>query len=176
MVSAKQSNYFNILSTIAETFECWLDLEIERDSLGTPKRRTVRFKKYVWEENYAGFKYGVNLQNITRQLNSKAITTKLIVPANNNEYAEDGICTIRRAKQNITGEDYLYNFDYYGKRGLLDLDEFIKYTEVDCGLNNELIDGKDLIKPKGYYECLKEVNDKTFEIEEQLVEKTEALV
>jgi hypothetical protein len=29
-VTTKESNYFNILQSIAETFECWMDLEIER--------------------------------------------------------------------------------------------------------------------------------------------------
>jgi hypothetical protein len=34
MVTAKESNYFNILQSIAETFECWLTFEIERDEFG----------------------------------------------------------------------------------------------------------------------------------------------
>jgi hypothetical protein len=33
-IKAKESNYFNILQTIAETFEAWLELKISRDERG----------------------------------------------------------------------------------------------------------------------------------------------
>jgi hypothetical protein len=34
MISIKESNYFNILQSLAETFECWLDLTITRSKDG----------------------------------------------------------------------------------------------------------------------------------------------
>jgi phage minor structural protein len=78
-VSAKESNYFNILQSIAETFEAWVDLEIVRDDSGAITKKTIKFKNYVGGNNYAGFRYGVNLKDITRTCDSKNITTKLIV-------------------------------------------------------------------------------------------------
>jgi hypothetical protein len=61
-VSAKESNYFNILQSIAQTFEAWLDLEVERDlSTGAILKKKAKFKNYIGEDNYANFRYGVNL-------------------------------------------------------------------------------------------------------------------
>jgi hypothetical protein len=81
-VSAKESNYFNILQSIAETFECWLDLEIKREDPNQPgaiTEKIVKFKNYAGGDNYACFRYGVNLKDIQRTYSSKNIVTKLMV-------------------------------------------------------------------------------------------------
>jgi hypothetical protein len=73
-VDAAESNYFNILQTIAEKFECWLDLEIKRDDPLNPGKITakkVTFRNYAGDVNYAGFRYGVNLKDIQRTFTSK---------------------------------------------------------------------------------------------------------
>jgi hypothetical protein len=43
-VTAAESNYFNILQSIAETFGCWLNLSITRDSYGGIIEKKVEFK------------------------------------------------------------------------------------------------------------------------------------
>jgi phage minor structural protein len=68
------------------------------------------FKNYRGDDNYACFRYGVNLKDIQRTYSSKNIVTKLIVKPNVNELAKDGFCTIQRAGINPTGEDYIYDF------------------------------------------------------------------
>jgi hypothetical protein len=81
-VNAKESNYFNILQNIAETFECWLDLEIKRDNPNQPgaiTEKIAKFKNYAGGNNYACFRYGVNLKDIQRTYSSKNIVTKLMV-------------------------------------------------------------------------------------------------
>jgi hypothetical protein len=81
-VSAKESNYFNILQSIAETFECWLDLQIIRDDPNQPgaiTKKIAKFKNYAGGNNYACFRYGVNLKDIQRTYSSKNIVTKLMV-------------------------------------------------------------------------------------------------
>jgi phage minor structural protein len=81
-ITAKESNYFNILQSIAETFECWMDIVITRDESGTHK--TIKFKNFTGDDNYASFRYGVNLKDIQRTYESKQLATKLIVKQNNN--------------------------------------------------------------------------------------------
>jgi phage minor structural protein len=93
-VSVKESNYFNILQSIAETFETWLSLEIERDSVGGIIKKWVKFKNYAGNENHAYFRYGVNLKDINRTFASKNIVSKLIVKQNANKYGENEFCTI----------------------------------------------------------------------------------
>jgi phage minor structural protein len=71
-------------------------LEISRDPNypGRITSKKIKFKNYVGGNNYAGFRYGVNLKDISRTCDSKNITTKLIVKNNSNELAEHGVCTI----------------------------------------------------------------------------------
>lgn len=128
-ITAKESNYFNILQNIAETFEAWLDIDIERsaDGQGTPIRKKIAFKNYTGKNNYTGFKYGVNLKDITRTKDGQKIATKLIVKDNKNQYAAGGACSITNAPSNESGENFLYNFDYYIGAGLLDPVELNNY-------------------------------------------------
>jgi phage minor structural protein len=78
-VSLKESNAFNNLQTLAETFGVWLALEVERDENGKISQKKAVFKNYSGESNQAGFRYGVNLNDIQRTRASKEIVTKLIV-------------------------------------------------------------------------------------------------
>jgi phage minor structural protein len=78
-ITAKESNYFNILQSIAETFEAWLELEIVRNDTGAIDSKTAKFKNYSGGNNYAAFRYGVNLKDIQRTYASKDIVTKLVV-------------------------------------------------------------------------------------------------
>jgi hypothetical protein len=57
----------------------------------------VSFWKYIGKENDRGFKYGINLKAIKRTIESDSLVSKLIVKNNENEFAEDGFCTIARA-------------------------------------------------------------------------------
>ena len=127
-ITVKNSNRFNILQTLAETFECWIKFEIEHDEEtgkvlynedGTPKK-WVSFLTEVGQETGIGFVYGIDLKTIQRTINSDQITTKVIVSSNNNEYAKNGMCTIARSDENYSKQSFILNFDYYINQGLLD--------------------------------------------------------
>ena len=129
-INASQSNCFNILQTIAETFECWIDLSvvhdaqgyIERDEDGQPLKY-VYLRQYAGKDNYAGFKYGINLNSIERTINSDEIVTKLIVDQSQSEYVDEGFISISNAPSNQSGESYILNFDYFYNQGLLNREE-----------------------------------------------------
>ena len=134
-ITAAQSNCFDILQTIAETFECWIDLkvlhnpqtgEILYDEDGNPEKY-VYLKEYAGDENWAGFKYGINLQSIERTINSDEIVTKLIVDQSQSDYVDEGYISIANSSSNTSGESYILNFDYYYSQGLLNREE----VEVD---------------------------------------------
>lgn len=180
-VTAKESNYFNILQSIAETFEAWLDLKITRDDNGAVTNKQVSFKKYSGGDNYAAFRYGVNLKDITRTTESKQIVTKLIVKNNSNELAPNKFCTIQRAPSNVSGENYIYDFQYYQNNGLLDADDYLNelyYTAGASGLDIEyqkykddssyIINEKAETNIKGYFPRLKALNNQLVEINEQM--------
>lgn len=133
-ISASKSNCFDVLQTIAETFECWVDLKVNHDDQGKIKldeegkpQKFVYLKEFIGEDNYAGFKYGINLSSIERTINSDEIVTKLIVNSSQSDYVDEGAVSIANAKSNISGESYILNFDYYYNQNLLDRDK----TEED---------------------------------------------
>ena len=179
--SGKESNFFNLLQSIAETFEQWLVLEINRNATtGAITSKKVKFKNYSGDTNYAGFRYGVNLKDIQRTYSTKDLVTKLYVKQNSNELAEDGLCTIQRAGANPTGESYIYDFQYYLNQNLIDLESYLKtiYQLVDSsGSTVKYAAGKDAAlwnvsnsshtfmvdsdnyNILGYYPRLKKIND-----------------
>jgi phage minor structural protein len=118
-VSIKESNYFNILQSLAEKFECWLTFDFDRDDNGKVNKKYVIFKNYVSNENVLGFRYGLNLNSIQRTNESKSLVTKLIVKPNQNEFAKNKFCTIARAVSNPTGETAIYDFSYYFNQDLM---------------------------------------------------------
>ena len=125
-INESNSNCFNILQTIAETFECWIDLSVDREEDGAIKldennnpKKYVYLREYAGKDNFAGFKYGINIDTIERTINSDEIVTKLIVDPAQSDYVESGIVTIQEASSNPSGESYILNFDYYFKQNLI---------------------------------------------------------
>lgn len=146
-INESQSNCFNILQSIAETFECWVDLVVEHDRQGyitytdNKPNKYVYFREYAGKDNWAGFKYGINLDSIERTINSDEIVTKLIVDLAQSEYSDDGFVTIANAPSNPSGEAYILNFDYYYKQGLLDESaetDRLTFIEEIAGINVKL--------------------------------------
>ena len=181
-IEKSESNRFNLIQELCETFECWADFVIEHDSNGKVLSKTICFKEYIGENRYTGFKYGINLKSIQRTIDSEQIATKIIVKPNSNEHGENGFCTIARATENPLGGTYLLNFDYYVNQGLLkkeDLDndlytKFIIYEyEYDEEGNIKLDEeGKPIKKEKynkGFYDLMYEKSRRRDEI---IVERT----
>ena len=125
-IEASRSNCFNILQTIAENFECWIDLYVEHNEDGSifiddegNTLKTVFLRRYSGKENFAGFKYGINLNNITRTVDSNEIVTKLIVENTQTDLVDSGVISIEGAQSNFNKEAYIFNFDYYLNHDLL---------------------------------------------------------
>lgn len=165
-ITAKKSNRFNILQSIAETFQCWIRFKIYHDSAtgrityveGRPKK-VVAFKENIGEETGYGFVYGIDLKTISRSIDSSQLTTKVIVAPNTIEYADDGICGIGKSDLNESGEDYILDFGYYISQGLLESGAINK--ELYLSNKNEL----------GFYPFLKEKNKKYLEVSKELEKK-----
>lgn len=168
-ITVKQSNRFNILQTIAETFECWMDFQIEHDQSGKTiydngcPRKKVIIKKDLGQEVGVGFVYGIDLKSIQRTIQSDQIVTKTIVSPNANEHATNGFCTIARSEENYPHTNFILNFDYYITQGLLDGGE----------LNRDLyLTTPDVI---GYYYNLNRLNKQYDEITDLYTQKNNEL-
>lgn len=166
-ITAKNSNRFNILQNIAETFQCWVRFKIEHNEdtgkiiyeKGIPKK-TVYFKEEVGEDLGYGFVYGIDLKTISRSIDSNQLTTKVVVVPNTTEYAENGICRITDADLNENGENYILDFGYYISQGLLNSGELNKYLYLPDNNGNS-----------GFYVELKNKNKEYNGIVEKLTPK-----
>lgn len=127
-ITIKQSNRFNILQTLSETFQCWVKFgiihnpntgEIETDINGIPQKY-IAFTESIGEDRGYGFIYGIDLKTIQRTVQSKQLVTKTIVSPNSNEFGENGFCTISRAANNVPKTNFILNLDYYVANGMLD--------------------------------------------------------
>lgn len=175
-ISGKESNRFNLIQSLCETFQCWCRFYVERNNDGSIKygkdvrkfssdeifrqQKFVYFKETIGKLNNAGFKYGVNTKSISRQVDSSAIVTKMIVKDNANEFAPNGFCSIARASENPTGENFLLNFDHYVRQGLLNLSVVTNDLYLDVG------------GYLGYYKILKRFNtdrEKNIDIQSGLI-------
>ena len=184
-ISAKESNRFNLIQELCETFECWPKLTVKRNQStgqiyygkdtytiinesgeeeirffeqGNPYRQQkfISFREYTGKENFVGFRYGINSKSIQRTIDSAAIVSKMIVKDNANEFAPNGFCSIARASENPTGENFLLNFDHYIRHKLLDFEVITNDLYVNA--NGYL----------GYYQKLKQINiDRDRKIDEQ---------
>ena len=154
-VQASNSNYFNILQDLCETFECWLDIRVEHEEDGSIKLdkdgnpiKKIAFKEYAGKDNFAGFRNGINLSGITRNIDSNEIVTKLIVDPVQSEYSDSGSIEIQRAPSNPSGQSYILNLSYYLNRGLItDVEacnyDVNTYNEKTKELNNKIIKKQD---------------------------------
>ena len=164
-VSAKRSNRFNLIQTLAQTFGCWAQFIINHDSTGktiynsdgTPQKY-IRFKNDIGQETGIGFVYGIDLKTVSRTIQSDKIVTKTIVTQNSNEFATDGFCTISRSKENYPRSNFILNFDYYINQGLLN----------GGSINNDLYDSTGDI---GYYYWLHKYNTEYDEVTDLLAAK-----
>ena len=166
-ITAKNSNRFNILQNIAETFQCWVRFKIEHNE-DTGKiiyekeipKKTVYFKEEIGEDLGYGFVYGIDLKTISRSIDSNQLTTKVVVAPNTSEYAENGICRIADADLNENGENYILDFGYYISQGLLNSGELNKYLYLPNNNGNS-----------GFYVELKNKNKEYNGIVEKLTPK-----
>lgn len=168
-ITAKNSNRFNILQNIAETFQCWIRFNIDHNNStgkilyknGLPQK-TVYFKENIGEELGYGFVYGIDLKTISRSIDSSQITSKVIVSPNITEYADDGICEIAKSDYSENGENYIYDFGYYISQGLLNSGELNKVLYLSD--NNK----------SAFYPSLKKINtDYIKKAKEIVAKKTE---
>ena len=149
-ISVSQSNCFNILQTIAETFQCWVDIEVEHDKNGyitytnNKPNKFIYLREFAGKDNYAGFKYGVNINAIERTVNSEEFVTKLIVDSTQSDYTDEGYVSITTAPSNNSRESYILNFEYYYNQGILDRDiveaDKVKFITDVAQKNAEIVE------------------------------------
>ena len=131
-INERESNRFNILQSIAETFQAWVKFRIDHEDNGAIKfidgvpQKWVYFVEEIGDDTGLSFEYGIDLKTINRTIDSDKLATKVIVKANDNEYAPNGFCSIAQSDQNYAKESFILNLDYFTQQNLISREELQK--------------------------------------------------
>lgn len=127
-LNLSKSNRFNIIQELSELFRVWPVFEMVRDVNGKVVKK-FWYRENCIQENFSGFHKDVNIETLSRTIDSNNIVTKMYVEDQENEYVENGFVTIRTSPLNPWGENYYYNFQYYVNQKLLDRESIEKDLE-----------------------------------------------
>lgn len=119
IIKVSQSNVFNMLQEVAEKFQVWVDFVYTYDEYYRTIGREIVFHEDVSVNSTYSFDYGLNLQKITRNTDTSDLITKMYVKPVESEFEDDMLMNISDAAQNLMGEEYLYNFEYFLANGLI---------------------------------------------------------
>jgi hypothetical protein len=75
------------------------------------------------KENKLGFRYEKNLKDISRNIASDKIVSKLYVLDVDSDLSKTGLCSIKTAEDNPSKDSYIIDLSYYIEKGMLDGDE-----------------------------------------------------
>lgn len=129
-LSINKSNRFNIIQQTSKVFEVYPQFYIEHKTNGTVIRdENGEYLKKVFyitekgKENKVGFRYEKNLKDISRNLVSDKIVTKLYVLDVDSNLSKTGMCSIKTAEDNPSKDSYIIDMSYYVEKGMLDEEE-----------------------------------------------------
>ena len=129
-LSINKSNRFNIIQQTSKVFEVYPQFYIQHKPNGSViKDDEGNYLKQVFyitekgRENKIGFRYEKNLKDISRNIVSDKIVTKLYVLDVDSDLSKTGLCSIKTAEDNPSKDSYLIDLSYYIEKGMLDGDE-----------------------------------------------------
>lgn len=167
-LKGEKSNRFNLTQELGKVFQIypmyWTSHDINNGNILTqqqavdaglrtaitPGRADWMDKRlfYITEkgsENKLGFRYEKNLKNISRNLVSDKLITKLYVLDQDSDISKTGLCSIKTAEDNPSKDNFIIDFTYYITQGLLNKDttmaDLYGTSEEDLGF----------LKTLGYY-------------------------
>ena len=154
-LKGEKSNRFNLTQELSKIFKCYPVYHIEHESNGIVKKdsnnKMIKNVYYITEkgkDNIYGFRYGQNLSNITRNIVSDQIVTKLYVNDVDSEYSKTGLCSIKTAEDNPSKDSFIIDLSYYAAKGMISAVQLEKDL-YGITQNNELLSG--YLKVLGYY-------------------------
>lgn len=150
-LSGSKSNRFNLTQELSKIFEIYPIYYTNHDSQGRITYTDGIADKFIFyitekgNENKLGFRYELNLNSISRTKASDKIVTKLYVEDVDSDLSKTGMCSIKTAEDNPSKDNFIIDFSYYNKMGLLDK------AQTDADLYGINTDDQGYLKTLGYY-------------------------
>lgn len=156
-LSAERSNRYSLIQEISELFEGFVSFDAFD--------KTVSLYNSIGEDRGIKFRYDKNLQNVTQNLESSEVITKLWVEGG--VHPENGVTRI--GEHTPSGENYLLNMDYYIGLGLLTSSQ----ENIISGVNAVLLNANEKIGnlERALFPLIAEESAKKGEIESKTMDR-----
>lgn len=154
-LSVSKSNRFNIIQELSKVFEIYPQFFIEHKDNGKVIQDDNGYIKKIFfitekgKENKIGFRYEKNLKDISRNISSDQIVTKLYVLDVDSDLSKTGLCSIKTAEDNPSKDSYIIDLSYYITKGMLDKEEVEQDLYGIFPIEESLEDSKKVI-PSGF--------------------------
>ena len=146
-VEAKESNRYNLLQKIAETFQVFCKYKYEYDdNYHIIGRKVIFYNNFLSDkEEVIDFTYGYNTSQITREIDSMDLVTKMFVKPMKDSGTFSGEIKLSDSAANQSLEEYLLNFDYLYKIGTITKDQYEEvknYQKELYRINSSILSNK----------------------------------
>jgi len=140
----KESNRYNLLQKIAETFEVYCKFEYSYDdNYHIIDRKVIFYNNFINEQDgIIDLNYGYDTTQITREMDSIDLVSKMFVQKLSDSGTFAGEINLSDSAANLALENYILNFDYLYKIGTIAEDQYqeIKNYQRDLyKINSEIL-------------------------------------
>lgn len=141
IVEKSQSNRYNLLMAIAETFQVFCRFEYEHDdNYHITNRKVIFYNNFVKEaERYVDLNYGYNVSKITREMDSTDLISKMYVSTLTGTGTLTNEVNLQDVDANLSLENYLFNFEYLYKIGTISQEQYEAVRELEVKLRGKNI-------------------------------------
>lgn len=126
VVDASESNRYNLLQKIAETFEVFCKFRyLYDDNYHIIGRQVIFYNNFINEDNgIIDLTYNYNVKKLTREMDSTDIISKMFVKNLENSDTSAGVIKLSDSLANTSLEEYLLDFDYLYKIGTITQEQY----------------------------------------------------
>lgn len=147
-IEGSESNRYNLLQSIAEAFKVFCKFVYEYDdNYHIIGRKVIFYNNFIGESGeILDFNYGYNTQDISREMDSNDLVTKMYVKPLKDAGVLTGEIYLSDSDANKTLENYLMNFDYLYDIGTITQEQYDEIAAYNVKIRelNEVINEKTL--------------------------------
>ena len=135
----KESNRYNLLQKIAETFQVYCKYKYYYDdNYHIIDRKVIFYNNFLSDkEEIIDFTYGYNTSQITREIDSMDLVTKMFIKSMKDSGTFSGEIKLSDSAANKSLEEYLLNFDYLYKIGTITQDQYEEIKNYEKELHEK---------------------------------------
>jgi len=142
-INSSESNRYNLIQTIAETFGVFAKFKYYYDdNYHIIDREVIFYNNFLNEVGEViDLNFNYETQSISRELDANDLVTKMYVKELDDDNSPSGKVSISETEANKSGEDYILNFDYLYETNTISKEQYQAVEEFENkigSLNKEI--------------------------------------